>query len=138
MIYAMLCAPPGAVLRWKLSSLNGTVTTKSWEWFPMGTFLANLMGCIISMIAVGYEYDMEAVQSIYDVTFFWGIGTVRAIKVGFVGSLTTVSTFVAEINGFMRTSDHAYPYMLTTLFSCCSAASFFYGGLLLMRNESEE
>ena len=94
--------------------------------------MANFIGSIISIVAIGGEYDME---SVYDVSLFWGIGTVRAVKVGFAGSLTTVSTFVAEINGFMKKSDHAYPYLLTTIFSCCAIASFFYGGLLLLRQE---
>ena len=132
MVYAMLWAPPGAILRWKLSSINGTMTTKGWEWFPLGTFTANFIGSVISIVAIGGEYDME---SIYDVTLFWGVGTIRAVKVGFAGSLTTVSTFVSEIHGFMQTSDHAYPYIFTTLSACCAVASFFYGGLLLMRQE---
>ena len=125
-------------MRWQISSLNGTMKTEGWEWFPLGTFLANFIGSIISIVAIGYEYDMEASRSMYDVTLFWGIGTVRAVKVGFVGSLTTVSTFVAEINGFMLQTDHAYPYILTTLVSCSTAASIFYAGFLLMRNNDEE
>lgn len=110
------------------------MTRQGWEWFPLGTFTANFVGSIISVIAIGAEYDME---SIYDVTRFWGVGTIRAVKVGFVGSLTTVSTFVAEIYGFMQSSDHAYPYIISTLVSCCAAASFFYGGLLLLRDDEE-
>lgn len=133
MVYALLWAPPGAILRWKLSSMNGNTPVQGWEWFPLGTFVVNFIGSIISIIAIGAEYDME---SVYDVTQFWGIGTIRAVKVGFAGSLTTVSTFVAEINGFMRKSDHAYPYMLTTIISCCAIASMCYGALLLVRQES--
>lgn len=132
MVYALIIAPPGAILRWKLSELNGTVTVGGWQWFPLGTFSANFIGSIISIVAIAGEYTMDP---IYDVTNFWGVGTVRAIKVGFVGSLTTVSTFVSEIFGFMQTSDHAYPYIFTTLMSCCAAASFFYGGLMVFRQE---
>jgi fluoride ion exporter CrcB/FEX len=132
MVYALLWAPAGAILRWKLSSLNGTMTTAGWEWFPLGTFAANFIGSIISMVAIGSEYNMD---SVYDVTNFWGVGTIRAVKVGLAGSLTTVSTFVAEINGFMRKSDHAYPYMLITICSCCAVASLCYGTLLLLRED---
>lgn len=132
MVYSMLFAPWGALLRWKLSSLNGTLTTKGWQWYPFGTFLANFIGSIISILAIGGEYDMD---SAYDVSLFWGIGTIRAVKVGFAGSLTTVSTFVAESTGFMNKTDHAYPYMFTTIGACCAVASLCYGTLLLVRSD---
>lgn len=135
MVYSMLFAPWGALLRWKLSELNGTVTSKGWEWYPMGTFLANFIGSIISIIAIGGEYDIE--ETAYDASIFWGIGTIRAVKVGFAGSLTTVSTFVAEITGFMNKTDHAYPYIFTTIGACCAVASLFYGTLLLIRLDGD-
>lgn len=136
MVYSMLFAPAGAFLRWKLSSLNGTLSRKGWEWYPIGTFLANFIGSIISIVAIGGEYDIEG-STAYDASIFWGVGTIRAIKVGFAGSLTTVSTFVAEITGFMNKTDHAYPYIFTTIFACCSIASFFYGTLLLVRSDGD-
>jgi fluoride ion exporter CrcB/FEX len=129
MVYAMLWAPAGALLRWKLSALNGKLKVDGWTWFPLGTFLANLLGSIVSIIAIAGEYDMG---SVYDRTFFWDVGSIRAVKVGFAGSLTTVSTFVAEINGFMRKSDHAYPYILSTIASCSIVASIIYGSMLLL------
>ena len=51
----MLCissifAPFGALLRWKLSSLNNESTMPSkWYWFPLGTFTANMIASIISI-----------------------------------------------------------------------------------------
>ncbi|KAL7560185.1 hypothetical protein ACA910_016612 [Epithemia clementina (nom. ined.)] len=122
MVYAMLWAPFGALLRWELSSLNGTLTWEDWTWFPLGTFTANLVGSVMSITAIAMEYMMEPKHN-----SFWVMGSIRAIKVGFVGSLTTVSTFVAEVDGFITThTDHAYPYMLTTLCTCCAAASLVY------------
>jgi len=45
-------APLGTILRWYLSRLNGTLKGR-WNWFPMGTFLANISGSIVSALVVG-------------------------------------------------------------------------------------
>ena len=121
MVYALLLAPPGALLRWKLSVLNGRCKFPKLKWLPLGTFYANLIGSILSITMVATEYHIESTYP-YNVVAFWTIGTMRAIKVGFAGSLTTVSTFVSEISGFLVNSDHAYPYMFITL-GCCSTVS---------------
>jgi fluoride ion exporter CrcB/FEX len=126
MTYALLFAPAGALLRWRLSIYNGTLSYRGWRWFPLGTFAANLIGSIISIGCIAIEYNLNSDQN-YS---FWGIGTIRAIKVGFAGCLTTVSTFVAESSGFMKNTDHAYPYMLTTIACCCSVGCFIYGIIL--------
>jgi fluoride ion exporter CrcB/FEX len=126
MAYALLFSPAGALLRWKLSNWNGTLPYKGWRWFPLGTFAANLIGSIVSIGCIAIEYNLNSAN----VNSFWGIGTIRAIKVGFAGCLTTVSTFVAESSGFMKNTDHAYPYMLTTIACCCSVACFIYGVIL--------
>ncbi len=47
MWYAALFAPIGALLRWKWSSYNGKLPG-SLGWFPAGTFLANMVGSIVS------------------------------------------------------------------------------------------
>mmetsp|Transcript_12340 Transcript_12340/g.16163 ORF Transcript_12340/g.16163 Transcript_12340/m.16163 type:complete len:597 (+) Transcript_12340:266-2056(+) len=123
--YSMLLAPPGAILRWILSQYNGKLTLDGWKWFPYGTFLANLIGSILSITLIVTEYRLAGAG-----LNFWEVGTIRALKVGFVGSLTTVSTFVAEIHGFMKEhTDHAYPYMLTTLFCCGSVSCLIFGTL---------
>jgi len=123
MVYAMICSPPGAIFRWLLSTYNGKLPFQDWSWFPLGTFLANVIGSILSITIIATEYRLDSSTS-----SFWVMGTMRAVKVGFVGSLTTVSTFVAEVHGFIiNNSDHAYPYMLTTLVTCCSICSLIYG-----------
>jgi fluoride ion exporter CrcB/FEX len=126
MAYSLLFAPSGALLRWKLSNWNGTLPYRDWRWFPFGTFTANLIGSIVSISCIAIEYNLNSAQ----INSFWGIGTIRAIKVGFAGCLTTVSTFVAESSGFMKNTDHAYPYMLTTIACCCPVACLIYGIIL--------
>jgi fluoride ion exporter CrcB/FEX len=124
MMYAMLFAPSGALLRWKLSEFNGNFPyfPEQWRWLPAGTFLANIIGSLVSITAVAMEYRIGN-----DSNSFWAVGTIRAIRVGFAGSLTTVSTFVAEVSHFMHSkTDHAYPYILTTLCTACSLSCIVF------------
>ena len=132
MIYSMLLAPTGALLRWNLSGLNGgkcTLLPESWQWIPAGTFTANIVGSVISITAIALEYRLQNnAYSSFDATNFWSIGSIRAIKVGFAGCLTTVSTFVSEVSGFMQSrNNHAYPYILVSLGTSCLVSSIFYG-----------
>jgi len=123
MAYAMLVAPPGALLRWKLSEMNGKLV--DYPWFPFGTFMANIGGSIISTTAVATEYHLE--KTFRGHGHFWTIGTIRATRIGFAGSLTTVSTFVAEIHTFMHQhTDYGYPYIWTTLGTACVTCTIIY------------
>jgi fluoride ion exporter CrcB/FEX len=112
MVYVLFFSAPGALLRWKLSGLNGKLPVDRWSWLPAGTLLANVLGaCVsISMIAVEYQAELSNYNG------FWIIATVRAIKVGFSGCLTTVSTFVSEVHGMTQLKqDRGYKYILITL-----------------------
>jgi fluoride ion exporter CrcB/FEX len=134
MVYAGLWAPLGALLRWHLSSWNNGKKSMPWtgtDWFPLGTFSANMIGCVVSIIAVAWEYRMEYQGHVQ--LSFWLVGTIRAIKVGFAGSLTTVSTFVSEVSGFMdRKTDHAYPYIWISLISSCVTGSAIYACIMYL------
>jgi len=124
MAYALLLAPFGALLRWKLSEWNGCLP--HYTWFPYGTFLANNLGCVVSIVAVATEYHLES--RYFGEGFFWSIGSIRAIRIGFAGCLTTVSTFVAEIHAFQHFhTDYAYPYILSTLGTACVISTIIYG-----------
>ena len=46
--FALLMAPFGAYLRWKLALLNGSV--RGCAWFPFGTLAANLLACCIDFL----------------------------------------------------------------------------------------
>jgi fluoride exporter len=110
-VFALLWSPPGALLRWKLgSSWNGSLKA-DWSWFPIGTWAANIIGSMVSITAIAVEYISPGGG-------FWIVGTLRSVKVGFAGSLTTVSTFVAEIQGMTskaETQDKGYIYIILTL-----------------------
>lgn len=120
-MYALLLAPLGALLRWHLSGYNETMGGY-WSWLPAGTMGANIFGSVMSMALIVTEY-------VTDSNSFWFISTLRAGRVGFTGSLTTVSSFVSEIDGLMknpRKQDHAYLYMAMTLVSSCFLGILVY------------
>lgn len=72
MIYAMLLAPTGALLRWKLSVWNSNCTflPEEWKWLPAGTFATNILGSVVSIVTVALEYRLEEKSSNFDVTDF--------------------------------------------------------------------
>lgn len=129
MVYAMLFAPIGALARWKMSGLNGKLRIEGWEWLPLGTFAVNVFGSMVSVGMVAGEYKLG--PNHYYTNSFWLVGSIRAVKVGFAGSLTTVSTFVAEVSGFMqKKTEHAYPYIVVTLSVSCAMSAIVYGAIV--------
>jgi fluoride ion exporter CrcB/FEX len=112
MIYAMLFAAPGVLLRWKLGGLlNGKLPVAGYSWFPAGTLAANVIACMVSISTIAIEYLLS------DSTGFWTIGTVRAIRVGFAGCLSTVSTFISEVHNLTHKGkqDRGYKYIIASL-----------------------
>jgi fluoride ion exporter CrcB/FEX len=144
MIYSMILAPTGALLRWYLSTWNNARSADflpaQWTWLPSGTFTANMLGSVVSILMVSLEYKLvrhyesSSSSSSFSASAtipFWQLGTIRAIKIGFSGCLTTVSTFAAEVRAFMHTkTDHAYPYIFATLTTSFILASIVYGIVL--------
>jgi fluoride ion exporter CrcB/FEX len=123
MSYSMLLAPVGALARWRLSVLNGTLS--KYEWFFLGTFVANFVGSIVSITALAIEFHLT---STYRHPSFWTVGTLRALRIGVAGCLTTVSTFVVEVHHLMQQhSDHAYPYIWISLGASCAVSALIYG-----------
>jgi fluoride ion exporter CrcB/FEX len=116
MAYSMVYSTPGAILRWTLSGWNGKLNSFDWKWFPIGTLAANVLGAMVSISMIGWEYNLQVANS----TGFWGIATVRAIKIGFSGCLTTVSTFIAEVHKLtLMRQDRGYKYVVVTLSISC-------------------
>lgn len=85
---SVLLAPFGAVTRWQLSSMNGT---GPWTWFPIGTFCANALACIISFTSQGIDTRWSVSMADYRLLLF-------ALRTGLAGSLSTVSTWVVEVS----------------------------------------
>ena len=119
---SVMLAPLGAVLRWELLRFNGKLKG-SLQWLPLGTFVANITACIISATASGIDDSSRVVNS---TVLLYGI------KIGFAGSLSTVSSFVAEGNVMQSTYPHhakAYYYMVGSLLVACAFGLVFYSSL---------
>ncbi|PWN53157.1 hypothetical protein IE53DRAFT_384382 [Violaceomyces palustris] len=98
--FAILLAPPGAILRWYLSRLN----TSKWatsqrgstllRW-PLGTLAANLSATMfISAIFVGQHVGRSPSASPDAATACYAM---YGFQEGFCGCLSTVSTFAVEL-----------------------------------------
>jgi len=125
MVYAMFFSTPGALLRWKLGAWfnGGKVQWLSLGWLPVGTFAANILGSAISISMTAAAYRLNG----QDTSGFWVVGTLRAIKTGFSGCLTTVSTFISEVHGMTQTlQDRAYKYIALTLGTACLLSMMLY------------
>ena len=135
-----LLAPFGTILRWKLSLLNNSARTAIFpSWMPNGTFLANLLGSVISIIAVGIldrlslneknvmSGTIENIPSSFKEELV--LSLLGALKTGFAGSLSTVSTFVSEIDKLMELhtkQPKGYLYAFVSLSAACLISLCIY------------
>lgn len=104
--FPLVFSPPGCLLRFYLSQyLNGRLPA-----FPLGTFVANIFGTIV----LGMAWDLQHATGI-------GAGAganpascavLEGVMEGFCGCLTTVSTWVLELDGLRRR--HAWVYGLAS------------------------
>lgn len=121
MIYASFSAPFGSLLRWKISTWKGKWARLSW--FPLGSFLVNLLGCLISTFCIAIDYRMIGSKN----TFM--IGAFRSLKVGFAGTLSTISLLISEFERMLKSDQplHGYLYICSSVCCCCilSAIAFF-------------
>ena len=86
-----LLSPFGALLRWRLSTLN---RTSEGHWFPWGTFAANVTASVIAVSSDALQSNIagSAISGLP-----WISPMLLALEVGFAGSLSTVSTMVREL-----------------------------------------
>lgn len=108
---ACFVGPPGVWIRWFLARLNGRGLGRAglFKWVPFGTLIANVSAaCIMAALStVKKEVNSQTCDTV-----------ATGIQLGFLGCLSTVSTFIAEFNA-MRESKHpwrANAYALITIF----------------------
>jgi len=109
-----LLAPTGTICRYYLSAFNGSIKSRRWEWVPLGTLLANLIACVVSALAVALNVGNRRGQ----LAHLW----LSAMKGGFAGCLSTVSTFATEVIGLARTLPRhswAYYYSIGSILLAC-------------------
>jgi|GEM_PF-6560866 len=109
MFLTSLFAPLGALLRWKLSKWNTrNGSSGTYSWVPLGTFAANIAGAFFSILPVALtsRYSTQIADKL------WLMAIAAAVKVGFAGSLSTVSSMVKEIVLLTeKYPGHAKPHM---------------------------
>ena len=91
---AVVLAPLGCLVRWRLATLNYSLKGK-WRFLPAGTLAANVAGCVVTF-AVAAVLERRPASSV------WGAAVARALQVGVAGSLSTVSTLSAEVTAQLR------------------------------------
>lgn len=115
-VFALVFSPLGCLARFYLALyLNGKMAT-----FPLGTFAANVIGTAV----LGMTWDIAHVQSGGGIV---GCQVLQGVEDGFCGCLTTVSTWVAELNSLRRQS--AYIYGATSVLVSFAVIVSVMGGL---------
>jgi fluoride ion exporter CrcB/FEX len=93
-IFALLLAPPGAMLRYLLALLNSLAPVSGR--FPLGTFMANMTATLI----IAGVYAAQHRPPAYSMPV--RCDALYALQQGFCGCLSTVSTFAFEITTLTR------------------------------------
>jgi CrcB protein len=103
-LFACVFAPIGCLARYYLSVVLNPIRPS----FPLGTFTANIFGTAV----LGIAYDLQHVPLRFSGVVggsLPGCQVLQGIQDGFCGALTTVSTWIAELDGAERRRD-AYLY----------------------------
>ncbi|KAF8026612.1 hypothetical protein BT93_F3181 [Corymbia citriodora subsp. variegata] len=108
---ACLVGPAGVWIRWFLARLNGRGLGKAaWlKWVPFGTLMANVSAScgMATLSRIKKEVNTKNCDNI-----------VMGVQMGFLGCLSTVSTFIGEFNAMRHREHpwHAYAYAFATIF----------------------
>ena len=99
----------GAVLRWVLGILLNPI----FPTLPLGTLVANLLGGLLMGLAMGVFAQFEALPVVLRL----------ALTTGFLGGLTTFSTFSAETVSLLLRQQYAW--------AGATVATHLFGSLLM-------
>jgi fluoride ion exporter CrcB/FEX len=131
-LISSLVSPFGTILRWYLSRLNGKLKGR-WNWFPVGTFIANISASIISALVVGLSIRNESLFQPQQ--HEWSVSRIlNALRIGFTGCLSTVSTLVTEYDKINKSfPHHAKPfyYMASSFITACLLGIIIYAPLVI-------
>lgn len=122
----LVFSPPGVLMRFYLSkTLNPRLPS-----FPLGTFASNIIGTVVEAVCFVLQHTGSIVYdsgSVDTVT----CTVLQGLMQGFCGCLTTVSTWVAELNGLRRR--HGWVYGLVSLAVALSLQIAVMGSVLWTR-----
>lgn len=114
-VFAIVFAPIGCLLRFYLALyLNARIPS-----FPLGTFVANVLGTAI----LGVAWDVAHIPAGGLIT----CQVMQGLEDGLCGCLTTVSTWVSELSSLRRR--HAYFYGAVSVLAAFALSVATMGGL---------
>ncbi|XP_031252617.1 fluoride export protein 1 [Pistacia vera] len=124
-----IVGPLGVWIRWFLARLNGRGLGRTGylKWVPFGTLIANVSAaCIMAALAT----VKKAVNNNTSNT------VANGIQFGFLGCLSTVSTFIAEFNAMRESKQpwRAYAYALATVLISFALGILIYSVPVWARN----
>lgn len=102
-LFALVFAPLGCLIRYYISLYLNPILPS----FPLGTFSVNIFGTSV----LGMSYDLQRVPLRYTGVVggsVIGCQVLQGIEDGFCGALTTVSTWIAELDTAKRRSAYVY------------------------------
>lgn len=108
-LFALVFAPFGCLARYYVSLYLNPILPS----FPLGTFAVNIFGTAV----LAMSYDLQRVPLAWSGIVggnVLGCGVLQGIQDGFCGCLTTVSTWIAEIDGIKRVG-RKYVYALASV-----------------------
>ncbi|MBC8369992.1 MAG: CrcB family protein [Planctomycetes bacterium] len=110
----------GTLLRLAISQ-----ATSSWNFagFAWGTLLANALGCLLIGVIIGVGKEREILSP----------SLMRALTIGFLGALTTFSTFTADTALLWR-ADQMFSALGYALANLIAGFTLFYLGGLAARS----
>ena len=109
----------GSVLRYLTSVLTSKYFTST---FPLGTFVVNIVGCLIIGILTGLFYKSSMTSPDLKILFI----------TGFCGGFTTFSAFAQENINLMQSNNLVTAIIYTTL-SVVVGLTFVWIGLLMTK-----
>ena len=121
--FSCVFGPLGCLLRYHVSrKFNARIPS-----FPLGTFVVNVFGTLV----LGMCYDLQHLSQITALggghASVVGCQLLEGVIQGFCGALTTVSTWVGELNGLRRR--HAYVYGVVSIVVSLGFLIAIMGGL---------
>ena len=108
----------GAAARYGLSLAMGGLSIV----IPYGTLLANILGCFVIGVVLGFAVQTDAVSP----------GARLFLATGFCGGFTTMSSFVYELASLARAGDLAIASLYFSI-TIIGSIAFFYVGTLLVQ-----
>lgn len=109
----------GTVMRFLVSK----IIPYSGKGFPWSTFCANLIGCLLIGLLIGYflRYSIENQSSL-----------VLFATIGFCGGFTTFSTFAQENLAFIRSGNYSM-FLIYSFISLSIGILMVYLGILIQK-----